>query len=162
MTEARHGLYCNTVTVPTTQPSWALDRALGARMGVLGAQAGAEATGARARAGVRARAGARAWADAQAAGAQGRAERRRAQGVGGAQAGRRQHVRQAQQAQAGHRRGRRRRHAGREAWARGRGLGVPVRAGWACWLGQLGQVGAQCTWLNSDSVFGTSLTQYCS
>ena len=54
----------------------------------------------------------------------------------------------------------RRRRAGSWAWARG--VGVPVRAGWECWLGQLGQVGAQCTWLSSDSVFGTSLTQYCS
>ena len=36
---ARQGLYCNTVTVPTTQPSWAL----GARLGTLGAQAGAGA-----------------------------------------------------------------------------------------------------------------------
>ena len=37
-----------------------------------------------------------------------------------------------------------------------RGLG----AGWGCWLGQLGQVGALCTWLSSDSVFGLGLTQY--
>ena len=29
----------------------------------------------------------------------------------------------------------------------------PVRAGWACWLGQLGQVGALYTWFSSDSVF---------
>ena len=37
-----------------------------------------------------------------------------------------------------------------------RGLG----AGWAYWLGQLGQVGALCTWLSSDSVFGPGSTQY--
>ena len=56
-------------------------------------------------------------------------------------------------------RGAGRERAGRWMWARGaRGVGVPVRAGWACWLGQLGQVGAQCTWLSSDSIFGTSLT----
>ena len=49
------------------------------------------------------------------------------------------------------------------AWASGaHGLGVPVRAGWECWLGQLGQFGAQCTWLSFDSVFGTIMTQYCS
>ena len=41
------------------------------------------------------------------------------------------------------------------AWL-GRGLGV----GWAYWLGQLGQVGAPCTWLSSDSVFGPGSTQY--
>ena len=87
------------------------------------------------------------------AGAGGRASRRRA-GARRAQAGRRQRVRQAQ---AGRRRGR----AGPWAWARGvRGLGVPVGVGWACWLGQLGQVGALCTWLSSDSVFGPGLTQY--
>ena len=40
----------------------------------------------------------------------------------------------------------------------GRGLG----AGWACWLGQPGQVGALCTWLSFDFVFGPGLTQYCS
>ena len=38
----------------------------------------------------------------------------------------------------------------------GRGLGV----GWVCWLGQLGQVGALCTWLSFDSVFGPGSTRY--
>ena len=37
-----------------------------------------------------------------------------------------------------------------------RGLG----AGWVCWLGQLGQVGAPCTWLSSNSVFGPGSTRY--
>ena len=65
------------------------------------------------------------------AGAGGRA------GARGAQAGRRQRARQAQ------------------AWARGaRGLGVPVRSGWACWLVSWASFGAQCTWLSFDSVFG--------
>ena len=83
------------------------------------------------------RAGARARADAQA-----RAERRRAGGSAEAGAG------------VGAR------GAGRErvehaAWARGaRGLGVPVRAGWACWLVSWASFGAQCTWLSFDSVFG--------
>ena len=51
------------------------------------------------------------------------------------------------------------RGAGRErveraAWARGaRCLGVPVRAGWACWLVSWAGFGAQCTWLSFDSVF---------
>ena len=44
--------------------------------------------------------------------------------------------------------------AGIAAWARGaHDLGVPVRAGWAFWLGQLGQFGALCTWLSFDPVF---------
>ena len=44
---------------------------------------------------------------------------------------------------------------GRAAWARGaRGLGVPVRVGWACWLVSWASFGAQCTWLSFDSVFG--------
>ena len=49
-------------------------------------------------------------------------------------------------------------------------LGVHVRSGWACWLGQLGQVGALYTWLSSDSVFDPvllstireSLNEHCS
>ena len=41
------------------------------------------------------------------------------------------------------------------AWVRGaRGVGVPVRAGWACWLVSWASFGAQCTWLSFDSVFG--------
>ena len=51
-------------------------------------------------------------------------------------------------------RGAGRERAGIAAWARGaHGLGVPVRAGWACWLGQLGQFGALCTWLSFDPIF---------
>ena len=98
-------------------------------------------------------------------GSSGRAGGKRV-GARGEQAGRRQRARQAQQAWArgglglgprGALRGR----TGRAAWERAaRGGGVPVRTGWACWLGQLGQVGAQCTWLSSNSVFGTILTQY--
>ena len=42
-----------------------------------------------------------------------------------------------------------RRWAGHDTAMRAR----PVRASWACWLGQLGQVGALYTWLSSDSVF---------
>ena len=45
--------------------------------------------------------------------------------------------------------------AERAAWACGaRGLGVPVCAGWACWLVSWASFGAQCTWLSFDSVFG--------
>ena len=53
-----------------------------------------------------------------------------------------------------------RRAAGADRGARGGRLGVHVRAAWACWLGQLGQVGALCTWLSSDSVFGPGSTRY--
>ena len=82
--------------------------------------------------------GARARADARAAGEQGRAESRRA---GGSERDRR-------------RRGRAGRRRGRAAWARGaHGVGVPVRAGWACWLVSWASLGAQCTWLSFDSVF---------
>ena len=92
----------------------------------------------------------------QAAGAQGREERRGArgsrvqageQGAGSARAGR-AGVGAAGTWGAG------RECAGHAAWARGaHGLGVPVRGGWACWLGQLGQLGALCTWLSFDPVF---------
>ena len=82
-----------------------------------------------------------AWVDAQAAGAQGRAERRRQRaGVGGCAGGRRAGARGAQAAarEAGAgvgARGAGRERAERAAWACGaRGLGMPVRAGWACWL----------------------------
>ena len=52
-------------------------------------------------------------------------------------------------------RGAGRERAERAAWARGaRSLGVPVRAGWACWLVSLASFGAQYTWLSFDSVFG--------
>ena len=37
-----------------------------------------------------------------------------------------------------------------------RGLG----AWWVCWLGQLDQVGAPCTWLSSYSVFRPGSTRY--
>ena len=46
-----------------------------------------------------------------------------------------------------------------------RGHALPrcgLGAGWACWLGQLSQFGALCTWLSSDSIFRPGLTQYCS
>ena len=46
--------------------------------------------------------------------------------------------------------------------AQGARHGRCLGAGWACWLGQLGQVGALCTWLSSDSVFRPGFTQYCS
>ena len=85
---------------------------------------GAGATGARARAGVRAR------AEAQAAGSQGRAERRRAGGSA---------------------RDRRRRGAGVGAWSARPGRACARRLG--VLAGQLGQVGALCTWLSFDSVF---------
>ena len=45
-----------------------------------------------------------------------------------------------------------RERAERGAWARG--VGVPVRAGWACWLVSWASFGALCTWLSFDSVFG--------
>ena len=84
------------------------------------------------------------------AGASGRAGDRRA-GARGAQAG-------MQQRAAGTgvgARGAERERAERAAWAGGaRGLSVPVRAGWACWLVSWASFGAQCTWLSFDSVFG--------
>ena len=49
----------------------------------------------------------------------------------------------------------RRGRARRAAWARAAcGVGMPVRAGWACWLVNWASFGAQCTWLSFDSVFG--------
>ena len=51
-------------------------------------------------------------------------------------------------------RGTGRERAERTAWVCGaRCLGVPVRAGWACWLVSWASFGAQCTWLSFDSVF---------
>ena len=51
-------------------------------------------------------------------------------------------------------RGAGRERAERAAWARGaRGLGMPVRTGWACWLVSWASFGAQCTRLSFDSVF---------
>ena len=109
-------------------------------------------------AGVRGRARG-AWTGAQGAtgearGRQGTDARGRAAGAGAR--GRRAGGRSARQAGAG--------RARRTAWARGaHGLGVP---GHACarrlgvLAGQLGQVGAQCTWLSSDSVFGPDSTRY--
>ena len=44
-----------------------------------------------------------------------------------------------------------RERAERAAWARG--VGVPVRAGWACCLVSWASFGAQYTWLSFDSVF---------
>ena len=80
----------------------------------------------------------------------GRAGGRRA-GARGAQAGRRQRARQAQ----AWARGAGRERSERAAWVRGaRGVGVPVRAGLACWLVSWASFGAQCTWLSFDSVFG--------
>ena len=77
----------------------------------------------------------------------GRGRKRRRAGARGAQAGRLQRARQARRGRAGH-----------TAWACGargaRGLGVPMRAGWACWLVSWASFGAQCTWLSFDSVFG--------
>ena len=112
---------------------------LGARQGAecaagcagrAGRRWGAGAANARARAGVRAQAGARAQADSQA--------RRGTRSAGGrrAQAGRRQRSGQAQQAQEGRRHGRRCGRAARRglAGSGARGVGVPVRVGWACWL----------------------------
>ena len=148
MTEARHGLYCNTVTVPTTQQSRALARALGARLDVLGAQAGAGAWalgGAGRQAGRRAGAGARRARRLQAAGAGGTSVLALgAHGAGGSghAAGR------AGSRRAATRTGSRRaggRHtgalgasgkgatagAGRTAWALG---ARPVRTGWASWV----------------------------
>ena len=40
--------------------------------------------------------------------------------------------------------------------------GAQSTAGWAAWEHRLGQVGALCTWLSSNSVFDPVLTQYCS
>ena len=145
------GLYCNTATAPATR-HWA-----GRCMGAQGTRE------ARRRACVPSVQGARAAGLAGAAGARarrasGRAERWR---VSGRSAGRAAGV-GARGAAAGART--RYRRAGRAAGA-GRGvrgglLGVPVRAAWACWVGQLGQVGALCTWLSSDSVFEFGSTRY--
>ena len=83
------------------------------------------------------------------AGARARAERRRAgAGMGARGAGRER--------------------AERATWARG--VGVPVRVGWACWLVSWASFGAQCTWLSFDSVFDRfdsvffpeSLNEHCS
>ena len=53
------------------------------------------------------------------------------------------------------------RHGASARSARGHARpGRDLGAGWAYWLGQLGQVGALCTWLSSDSVFGPGSTQY--
>ena len=91
------------------------------------------------------RAGARERADEQ-----GRAERRRADGSARSSGG--QAAARKAGAGAG---GAGRERAERAAWASGaRGLGVPVRAGWACWLVNWASFGAQCTWLSFDSVFG--------
>ena len=37
-----------------------------------------------------------------------------------------------------------------------RGLGVPMRTGWACWLGQLGQFGCLVHLTHFGSIFGLS------
>ena len=110
-----------------------------ARLGVLGAgAAGARALGRQAL-------GRTGQAGARSAGghAAGLAERWRAGGAGERAAG---HDRSARKAGEG--------RARRTAWARGaRGLGVPVRAGWACWLVSWASFGAQCTWLSFNLVF---------
>ena len=79
--------------------------------------------------------------------ASGRAERWRARGRGRSAGG--------QAAGAGKgARGAGRERAERAAWASvARGLGVLVRASWACWLVCWASFGAQCTWLSFDSVF---------
>ena len=124
--DKRHGLYCNTVAVPTTQPSWALDRVLGARLGVQ-AGAGRGRWGARQRAaGARARhrraggtwqaRGSRLERAGLAGGSSPWARGERACVVGGAQA---------RGASATDKRGAR----------VARGLGArPVRTGWASWV----------------------------
>ena len=102
---------------------------------------GAGAAGARERAGMRARAGARARVDAQVAGAQGRAERRRGAGAEQEAAGARG-VRQA---------GRRCGARGRQALGTRAGDARPGRAGW---LRAVHSVHSAC--------FRSGLTRYCS
>ena len=102
-----------------------------ARLGVLGA--GAAGDGACRASGCAGRAGARSAGAGRSAGGQAAAR------VAGAGMGAR---------------GTGRERAERAAWVRGaRCLGVPVRAGWACWLVSWASFGAQCTWLSFDSVF---------
>ena len=141
--EARQRLYCNTDTVPTTQPSWALVRALGAgRAGAgRGCRRGRASVG---RLGVRAGHAGRAQGSRACVGRVGvagvarraRGARRRAAWHG--RAGARARSRASGRAGVG----------GSDARGRaGRPAGRPVRV-WCAQLGQVGCFGAP------DSVFG--------